>query len=309
MRKITLLFASIIISCSIFAQQEAMFTNYMFNTQAVNPAYAGSLNALSVTTLNRAQWLGFDGAPLTQTLSINAPIINKNIGLGFSILNDKIGFVNKTYLFADFAYKIKLNNNAWLSFGVKAGVNHRKANFSGMNLETAADPDFAQNLISDWLPNFGAGIYYYTNKYYIGISIPKILENSYNINSASTLADLGGEQKHYFFIAGYLFDLSDTWKFKPTTYIKITKAAPIQIDLSTQFIYNDKFWLGSMFRGGDAIGILAGFYLNQQLSFGYSYDWSFANRTFKYNSGSHEVFLKYDGIFSNTKEIISPRYF
>lgn len=293
---------------SIFAQQEAMFTHYMFNTQAINPAYAGSVNALSVATLNRTQWMGFDGAPVTQTLALNTPFVTQNIGLGLSVLNDKIGHVNTTYLFADFAYKIKLNSSSWLSFGLKAGANYRRVNFTDMNLSIDADPDFAQNLMSEWLPNFGAGVYYFTKKFYIGLSVPKILENDFNAD-LSSIDNAAGEQKHYFLITGFSFDLNDSWQLKPAAFIKYTKSAPVQFDISSQFIYNKKFWLGTMFRTGDAAGALVGYYITPQLSVGYSYDWSYANKTFVYNTGSHEVFLRFDAVFSDNKEIISPRTF
>lgn len=309
MKHIYLSFILIIFFTNVKAQQEAMFTHYMYNTQAVNPAYSGSLNALSVTALNRNQWVGFDGAPVTQTISINAPIVSKNIGLGFSFLNDKIGFVNKTYMFADFAYKIQLNKTSWLSFGLKGGVNYRRVNFTGMELNVPDDPDFSVDALSKWLPNVGAGIYYFTDQYYLGLSVPKIMENDFEIDANTSVDDIAGEQKHYFFIAGYLFEINELWKIKPTTYVKVTKSAPIQLDLTAQVIYNDKFWFGSMFRAGDAAGAMVGMFITPQLSFGYSYDWSFANRTFKYNGGSHEIVLRYDAIFSNSKEIISPRYF
>ncbi len=292
-----------------YSQQDAMFTHYMFNTQAVNPAYAGSRDALTITGLHRSQWVGFDGAPVTQTLTAHSPIYLKNAGIGLSVINDKLGFVNSTAIFLDFSYRVRIAGKGWLAFGLKGGTNYRKTDFTEMKLDNPADPDFEYDVHSGWLPNIGAGLYYYADKFYAGISSPKFIENDFETSVNQLNSDFSGERKHYYVIAGYLADLNSDWKLKPTTFVKITQNAPVSFDLSAQAIYREKLWVGAMFRSGDAAGILAGVFITPQFSMGYSFDWSYANRTFAYNFGSHEVMLRYDFDFLEKKQFVSPRYF
>ncbi len=291
------------------AQQEAMFTHYMFNTLAINPAYAGSRDALTITALHRSQWIGFDGAPVTQTITAHTPLALKNAGFGVSVVNDKIGPVGTTALYADFSYKIKVTKKSWLAFGLKGGLNIRRGDFDNLEIGDQIDPTFAKNITSDLLPNFGAGLYYFTDKYYVGLSIPKLMENNFEENSTSSNSNLAGEEKHYFLIAGYMFNLNQNWVLKPTGFLKVTNAAPMELDLSAQVIYKNKFWLGAMFRTKDAIGLLAGLNITDQLAVGYSFDFSFVNTTFTHNAGSHEIMLRYDFIRVSKKKIRSPRYF
>lgn len=288
-----------------YAQQEAMFTHYAFNTLAVNPAYAGSRDALTITGLHRSQWVGFDGAPITQTLTFHTPILKDKLGVGLSILNDKIGPTNVTSLYADLAYKIPVTATGKLAFGLKGGINISQAGLTDVDTQVDGDQSFGQDLTSGVLPNFGAGIYYYTPKFYIGASTPKIIENAFE--TAGTEA--GAEQRHFYAIAGLVFPLSDKVKLKPTTFLKITEAAPLELDLTGMFIFNEKLELGAMFRTGDAVGALIGYNINSQFRLGYSFDYSYRNTTFKYNGGSHEIMLRYDAIFNNNKKIRSPRYF
>ena len=152
-------------------------------------------------------------------------------------------------------------------------------------------------------------MYYFTERFYAGVSIPKLLENNFDLNSTSGTTNLASEKRHYFLIVGSVFDLNEEIKFKPTAFVKITNGAPIEGDITASFIFNDKFWLGTMFRTGDAVGILAGINLTDQFSLGYSFDWSYANTTFQYNGGSHELMLRYDFIYKTEEKIRSPRYF
>lgn len=290
------------------AQQDAMFTHYSFNTLAVNSGYAGSRDALTITGLHRSQWVGFDGAPTTQTLTLHAPIMNEKIGLGLSILNDKIGPTNQTAFYGDFAYKIPVGNGK-LAFGLKGGVNMVSNDLLSLETTEGGDVNFEQNIKSQLLPNFGFGLYYSTPKYYVGLSTPRLLENNYESNS--TTGSVEGEKRHYFFIAGMIFPLNktETIKLKPTTFVKVTEAAPLELDLTALFYFHDKYWVGPMWRSGDALGVLAGLNITDQFSLGYSFDWSYGNTTFKYNGGSHELMLRYDLIFKDKGRIKSPRYF
>lgn len=307
-KKLLLIGLSFLSIFGVQAQQDAMFTHYSFNTLAVNSGYAGSRDALTVTGLHRSQWVSFPGAPTTQTLTLHAPIANEKIGLGFSLLNDKIGPTNQTAFYGDFAYKIKLGKGK-LAFGLKAGLNMVSNDLNTLSTEEGNDPGFATNVQSQLLPNFGFGMYYSTAKYYVGLSTPRLLENNYETNTTS--GSVGGEKRHYFFIAGTVFPLNETGtvKLKPTTFVKITEGAPIEFDLTALFYLQDKYWVGPMFRSGDALGILAGLNITDQFGFGYSFDWSYRNQTFKYNNGSHELMLRYDFIFNDKSKIRSPRYF
>jgi len=309
MKKYILVFSFVIASLVSLGQQEAMFTHYMHNTVAVNPAYAGTSDALSLTLLHRSQWVGFDGAPQTQTISLNAPLIIENVGVGGSILNDKIGPIKRIAVNGDFSYKIKVSEKGKLSFGLKAGVNLLSADVNSLKAYDTDDKVLQDNLTTKVKPNFGFGMYYYTSKFYAGISTPRMLKN--DIVEATTAGDikLASDARHYFTILGGIIDLNENIKFKPTLLVKVTKDAPIQTDLSTSFIFNDNFWVGAMYRTGDAAGLLVGMNITDQVILGYSFDSSFANRTFTYNNGSHEIMLQYDIRIRSRDAVLSPRYF
>jgi type IX secretion system PorP/SprF family membrane protein len=294
---------------TINAQQDPMFTHYMYNTLLVNPGYAGSRNALTVTALHRSQWLNFKGAPTTQTLTLHAPLSNKHIGLGLSVLNDKIGPVNKTSLFVDFAYIISFKNSSKLALGLSGGVNIFKANLNTLELDQLNDPAF-QNSINTITPDFGFGAYYSRERFYVGISAPNLIQSKYSgVNQVDGNTLIGKEQRHYFIISGILFPITQNLAFKPTTLIKVTSSAPVQVDLTTSFIIMNRLLAGVMFRTGDALGALVGLDITEQLHIGYSFDWSYGIKTFEYNQGSHEILLRYDFNFSGKKQIHSPRYF
>ncbi len=309
MKKILIIAIIFVSAIGVQAQQEAMFTHYMFNTLAINPGYAGSRDALTVTGLHRSQWVNFDGAPITQTITMHSPVFTKNLGMGLSFVNDKIGPINMTSFYFDISYKIKVTKKSTLAFGLKGGTNMMKGELNTLELSDPNDVAFDSNIQSEFLPNFGAGIYYSSDKYYVGISVPKLLENNFGTNEATGSTDLAGEEKHYFLIAGTYFNLTQDIKLKPTTFLKVTNGAPMEMDLTGTFIFHDKIWAGLMIRTGDAMGGLLGVNITDQLAIGYSFDWSMANRTFSYNGGSHEVILRYDFVFGKEKKIRSPRYF
>ncbi len=308
LKKITAIIVLALLSASMHAQQDAMFTHYMYNTLAVNPAYAGSRDALTATALHRSQWVDFAGAPVTQTLTLHAPVKSKNIGLGFSLVSDRIGPVKNSSAVADFAYIIKLNEKSKLSFGLKGGLNVMQANLTMLALDQANDAAFQENISSKMLLNFGFGIYYSRERFYFGLSTPKLLENNFKTNTTLGATSLMTDKRHYFLIAGTVIKLSDAVEFKPTTFIKATYAAPIEGDITATFIINKKFLIGGMYRTGDAVGALLGFNITDQFHVGYSFDWSYGIKTFKYNQGSHELMLSYDFVFEKEK-VRSPRFF
>jgi type IX secretion system PorP/SprF family membrane protein len=296
-------------SFSLHAQQIPMYTHYMYNTLSVNPAYAGSREALSITALHRSQWVGFSGAPMTQTLTMHSPVASEHIGLGLSFTNDKIGPVNNTSIFGSFAYIMQLTKRSKLALGLSGGTNILQADLEALDLDVEGDPAFV-DIRNRATANFGFGAYYSMKRFYAGLSVPNLIENNYStvtLNNGSQ--SLAKEERHYFFIAGAMLDITPNVAFKPTTLIKYTPKAPSQIDLTAAFVFNERLLLGGMYRSGDAVGALVGFNLSPQFYVGYSFDWSYGVRTFKYNQGSHEIVLRYDFIFPGRKQIDSPRYF
>ena len=286
-----------------------MFSHYMNNTLAVNPAYAGSRDALTITALHRSQWVGFDGAPTTQTVTMHTPLFNNKLGLGLSVVHDQIGPVKTTSAYVDLAYIIKTSEKGHLAFGLKGGFNFMQANLSTLQLNQQSDAAFQDNIQSKFLPNFGFGIYYYLPRFYVGVSTPQLLENNFKTNTSTGSTNLASGKRHYYLIAGTVFRLSNSVELKPTAYVKVTMNAPIEADVTASFIFSKKLLIGAMVRTGDALGALVGYNITDQFHVGYSFDWSYGNRTFKYNQGSHEVVLVYDFIFKDKQRIRSPRYF
>lgn len=294
-----------LIQLTSHAQQDPMYTHYMFNTLIVNPAYAGSRDALTFTAIHRSQWVGFKDAPKTQTFTAHTPLRNEHLGIGLSVSNDKIGPTNNTSVFVDYAYIIGLTEESKLALGLSAGATIFQADLNSRQLDIPNDPAFLTNINNQVTPNFGFGAYYSRERFYAGISVPNLLENTYLIQNNVNIIK---KQRHYFFIAGTLLRITENLAFKPTMLVKITAAAPIQADLTASFIIIKRLLVGAMYRSGDAVGGLVGFDITDQFHLGYSYDWSYGVRTGTYNSGSHEVVLRYD-ILYNKKQIHSPRNF
>lgn len=286
-----------------FAQQDAQFTQYMYNTINVNPAYAGSRGAMSIFGLHRTQWVGLDGAPVTNALSFNTPINDSNIGIGLSFVNDKIGPTVENAISVDVSYTVQTSEDFKLSFGVKGTGNFFNLNTADLNPEIVADPSI-QNY-NKFTPNIGAGIYFHSDKTYVGISVPNFIQNAlhYNDNDVAVTR----ERINYYFIAGHVFDLSSQVKFKPALLTKMVTGAPLQVDVSGNFMFFDKLVIGAAYRWDAAVSALAGFQITDGLYLGYGYDLE-TTRLKHYNSGSHEIFLRYE-LFSNYNKIISPRFF
>jgi type IX secretion system PorP/SprF family membrane protein len=293
----------ITLSIAINAQQAPLYTHYMNNTLVVNPAYAGSREALTITALHRSQWVGFKGAPVTQTLTAHTQLKNEHLGVGLSVMNDKIGPLNNTSVFLYYSYRISLNDKSKLAFGLSGGLNIYNANLTSIPLDEQNDPAFQNNMNNHVTVNFGTGAYYSRARFYAGISVPDLLQNRYMaVDQTDLNVQVGKEQRNYFIVSGTTFDLTENIVFKPTTLIKLTKAAPIQVDLTASFIIYRKFLAGIMFRTGDSFGCLLGFDITEHLHMGYSYDWSYGMQTFRYNQGSHELMLTYNiNIFNNKK--------
>ena len=288
---------------SASAQQEGQLSQYIFNSLAFNPAYAGSNEVFNVSALYRAQWVNFDGAPTTQTITGNAPLRDKKYAVGGTIYNDALGYTNKFGVFGDFSYGI-LFEESQISFGVKAGFDVFQANYTKYS-PIDPDPNFDQN-ITKFLPNVGFGVYYFSDYYYVGFSAPKLLTNSYTKDENNNGTD-NKQVVTYYFNGGYVFKLTSFLDFKPSFLFKFAINAPSQIDLNANFLFIKRFWVGVMYRPGAAWGGMMQYQISQKFRFGYSVD--FATTSLRmYNSGTHEFMLSYD--FSNYKKrITSPRYF
>lgn len=306
MNKGILFFCLMVITISSFAQQDAMYTHYSFNMLTVNPAYAGSRNAMTLTALHRSQWVGFDGAPITESFTIHSPTKKSKMGFGLSFLNDKIGPINNTSLFGSYAYKLKFKTAGVLSMGVSAGFNLLQANVTGLSATDQNDVTIASNTRNQFSPNFGIGFYYTYKKYFIGLSSPMLMKNKINPNSPT---GYGLERRHIYISGGVVLPVNSMVMFRPTLLVKMTQAAPVQADLTAMFIFDKKLELGASFRTGDAISALIGINVLSNLRVGYSYDFSYGLNVARANIGSHELMLRYDFITKARKRIVSPRYF
>ncbi len=309
MKKYIYIFILSLIGTVVNAQQDAMFTQYMYNTMSVNPAYAGSKNILTTTALHRSQWIGFEGSPQTQTITIDAPFYEENIGIGASIINDKIGPVNSSSINFDFSYRIRITKKSKLAFGLKGGVNLLNIKLSELWVHDKNENIFQQNIDTRIMPNFGFGLFYYTQKFYIGCSVPKLLKNKFSVKELASSMQNSKQTKHFFIISGATFQINDDIKIKPSTIIKITANAPIQMDISPVIMYKDYVWGGLMYRTGDALGLLFGLNITKQFASGYSFDWSLVNKTAIYNAGTHELMLQYYYLLKPKPKVMSPRHF
>ena len=285
------------------AQQDAQYTHYMYNTINVNPAYAGSRGALSIFGLHRTQWVGLDGAPVTNSASVNFPIDNTNLGVGVSFVNDRIGPTDEYLASVDLSYTIRTSENYKLSFGVKGSVNIFELDKTKLNPEDQNDPTL-QNLRNNFSPNVGAGVYLHSDKLYFGVSVPNFFETKrYDDNSFA----VNKERMNYYIIGGYVFDLSSNLKFKPAFLSKIIEGAPLQLDVSGNFLIFDKLVLGAAWRWDAAVSFMAGFQITNGLYIGYGYDLE-TTKLRRYNSGSHEIFLRFE-LFKKQERVVSPRFF
>jgi type IX secretion system PorP/SprF family membrane protein len=303
MKKIIIFFVWILVGASAFAQQDAQYTQYMYNTININPAYAGSRGVLSVFGLHRTQWVGLDGAPVTNTVSINTPINGTNIGMGLSFVNDRIGPTDENAISADISYTVKTSETFKLSFGIKATANMFNLDVNKLNPADQGDPRL-MNLNNNFTPNIGAGAYFHSDKMYLGLSVPNFFEtHRYDDNSVS----VNQEKMNFYLIGGYVFDLSPSIKFKPAFLMKAVNGAPLQADVSGNFLFNDKLTLGVAWRWDAAVSAMAGFQITEGLFVGYGYDLE-TTKLANYNSGSHEVFLRFE-LFNRFNKVTSPRFF
>ena len=293
---------------TLYAQQDAQYTNYMYNTMNINPAYAGSRGNMSVFGLHRTQWVGLDGAPTTNTFAIHSPIRESNVGVGLSLMNDVIGPSNESTISADFSYTINTSDTYKLAFGLRATAHLLNIDFSKLNIYNQGDALAQYNIDNRFSPNLGVGAYWYSDNTYFGLSIPNMLETKHfdKGQTSYSASSVPYERMHYHFIAGRVFDINSSIQFKPAFLAKMVEGAPLQLDLSANFMFQEKFTLGAAYRWDAAMSALAGFQVNDNWFIGYGYD-AEVTKLANYNSGSHELFLRYE--FSKKKQVASPRFF
>jgi type IX secretion system PorP/SprF family membrane protein len=294
----------LLVSMSTMAQQESQYTQYMYNPSVINPAYAGSLGYGSLFSLYRTQWIGLEGAPKTLNLSYHQPLENTNLGLGGNIVHDEIGPSATTNLAVDVSYTIHFENESRLAFGMKIGGQLLNIDYTKLNHYNPSDVSFSNNITNQFSPNIGAGLFYYNENSYLGLAIPMLLQTKIYDEFAYSDAN---RRQHFYLMGGKVYDLSYNVKFKPAFVAKMVAGAPLQVDLTGNFLINDKFTVGLAYRWNAAISALVGFKLSDRLAIGYGYDRE-TTRLANFNSGSHELFLQFD-LFKINQHIETPRFF
>ncbi|BAO75430.1 type IX secretion system membrane protein PorP/SprF [Winogradskyella sp. PG-2] len=301
MKKLSII-AVLLLAFQMHGQQDPQYTQYMYNMNIVNPAYAGSRENLSFGLLYRNQWINIDGGPETGTFFVHSPAGN-NLGLGLSVISDRIGPVKETNVYADVSYTLRLGGEHRLAFGVKAGATFHDIGLSSIDLIDEDDP-FFQNNISETTPNIGAGFFYYTNKYYLSLSVPNLLSS---VHLDANGFKIGSETQHYFLTGGYVFDLSPNTELKPSFMVKSAFNAPTSFDLNVNARFYKRFEIGASYRLDDSFSGLVNFALSPTVRIGYAYD-AVSSDIKAYAPASHEVMLLFNLNFP--KRISrSPRYF
>lgn len=307
MKKQLFLFFCLLSFLGGYAQQDPMYSMYMFNPMAVNPAYAGSLDHAQATGLFRRQWLDFPGSPRTASLSFHTPMKNDKVGLGFSFVNDQMGEMATNSLMASYAYHLKLKKSR-LSFGLQAGARNFSIDLNKIKLnpDQSYDESF-QGMVSQWSLNFGAGAFWYSDKWYLGLGIPNLRNNLLNSQQMLNTVYQARYRTHFNLSGGYVFKLSPTFHLKPSFMLKEVAGAPMQFDLNANVYWLDLIGFGLSYRSGDAMLALLEIQLNKNFRLGYAYDQTI-NKMAGYVGGTHEVMLRSDLGFNKNKTI-TPRYF
>jgi type IX secretion system PorP/SprF family membrane protein len=288
------------------AQYEPQFTQYLNNELFINPGYAGSRGFAAATLLYRDQWVGVEGAPRTATFGFHSPFMHDKIGLGLCVMNDRIGVTNQTGAFLNYAYHLPTSENSTLSFGLQGGFINVDEKLLDVNT-IDPDPQFSNN-VGKVMPNFGYGMYYHTNnKFYLGFSIPRFMENKIDASSFKAINRVNIHNWHYYLYSAYVFDAGENVKCKPSLMIKAAQGAPVETDININVLFKELFWVGASYRTGDAVALITQYQLTKQLRFGYSFDYALTKLN-NYSSGTHEFTLGYDFTFDKAK-IVTPRYF
>lgn len=300
----------LLFSEKVNAQSEPMFSQYTFNEMFINPAYAGSHEALSLSSVYRNQWANLEGSPTTKTLSAHTHLFNSKVGAGITAYQDDIGITSQTGFFANYSYRIKLKKGL-LSLGLLGGVSGYQERLSEIKTTQGGDAQFLVNTPVAFAPNFGFGAYYYTDRFYFGVSAPRLINNKLVINSSGDVESVTGsfdkKELHCFIATGIILDVNPLLKLRPTLMVKAVMNAPVEYDANVSALVYNLIWVGAGYRSGDAFSFLTGLQLSSQFRMGYSYDYTLTKLK-DFSGGTHEVSLNY--IFSyNNKKVTSPRYF
>lgn len=291
-------------SSIVYGQQDPMYTHYMYNTTNINPGYSGTRGVLSVFGMYRTQWVGLDGAPQTANISIDTPLGDNGLSGGINYTNDRIGAMSENNFSVNLAYAIDLNDNYKLSFGLKATANLLDVDYTKLDIYNPEDPKFKENINNKFNPNVGAGLFLYSDKSYLGVSVPNFLTTDRSENEGT---ELMRQKMHFYLTGGYVFDLNPSLKFKPAFLVKTVSGAPVQVDLTANFLIVDRVTLGAAYRMDAGFSALAGFQVNDGLFIGYAYD-ADTSKLARFNSGSHEVFLRFD-LFNKYNKVTTARFF
>ncbi|MBA3663389.1 MAG: type IX secretion system membrane protein PorP/SprF [Bacteroidetes bacterium] len=299
------------VSNKSIAQFDYMFTQYMFNEMFINPAYAGSKEAMSATLLHRQQWVNFPGRPVTTSFSLHGPLMNNKMGLGLSVLNERIGVLNHNLIYASYAYRVKTGEKGTLAFGLMAGIHNQVNKFNELkvNNDGSVDPQFS-NSASTIAPNFGTGIYYNTKTFFAGISIPRMVDDKVKFatnGAVSVSSQIDPSNFHYYFTIGNVFTLSPGLKLKGQAMVQAVQNAPVIYNLNANFLIKDLVWAGVSYRSGSSASAILGMQISPQFLVSYSYDYTL-NAIQNYSQGSHEIMLNYLFSFKG-KKVVTPRYF
>lgn len=304
LNKNSFLLALLLLSISSYCQQNPQYTQYMYNTMSINPGYTGSLGTLDAVLIYRDQWVGIEGAPVSQNLGIHSPLRNEKIGIGLNLQNDKIGPAKEFYADANFSYSLQLSPTVKMGLGLKGGVKIFNVDFSKGTFENPGSDPLNRNVENKLTTTLGAGAYMYADNWYLGFSVPDFITNKYYDDIEQSVAE---EEIQYFLIGGYVFDLSPSLRFKPAFLAKYLDGFPIVVDVSANFLIMDQFSVGASYRYEDSVSGLAGINFMEGFFVGYSYDYTLTDLS-NYNSGTHEIVLRYT-LFEKNRRINSPRYF
>lgn len=302
----------IVLTGGAYAQQQPIYSQYMFNMLTINPAYAGSHDVLGATALYRKQWVGIPGAPQTTILGVDMPANQNWLGLGLQLFSDKIGVENTSGLISSYAFRMHLfTTEDEFAIGVQAGLSNFKADYTQVDLINPYDPSFAGNIVNVWLPSLGGGFYYHNDEFYVGLSSPNLLTSSLKNKSVVTQSAVSSKlTSHFFFTTGYEFPLSDNLQLKPSLLVKAVAGAPIQADVNMNLWIDDRLSVGASYRTGDAIAAMVEVNLTSQFKLGYSYEKSISNLG-QFSQGTHELMLHYELIppDGEKKYYLHPRHF
>lgn len=304
-RYLAIIFLILQSTFSVSSQQDPQYTQYMYNTQVINPAYVGSREVFSLGLLYRTQWVGLEGAPKSTTLTLDTPFSGfDNMGVGLSVVRDEIGPSVRSNFTIDYSYMISVSYTEKISFGLKGGLDVLDVDFTKLNLLDSGDL-FETNIDNKIQPQIGAGLYYNSKKSYVGLSVPNFLTTRhFNGSNKNTSA---ADRIHYFLIAGYVFDLNNNLKFKPATLVKVVSGSPLQLDFSANFLLYNKLTLGVAYRWNVALSAIAGFQIMDQIYIGFGYDYQTTDIE-KYSNGSYEILMRFD-LFKKEKRYLTPRFF